>query len=93
MQHTKLKMRKHLLKAWALTHVLCCVFSFFGCASNDKNEDPPKDLYAAAVEDAKRTEQDEIYSLVTLTPDSDMVTVEWTKTTDEFVAWMEENRK
>lgn len=96
MQQTKLKMRKHLLKAWALTLVLCCVFSFFSCASNDKNEDPPTDLYAAAVEDVKRTEQDEIFSLVTLTPDSDMVTwdadgtkvllLSWHKYPDSYIA-------
>lgn len=74
----KFKIQNRLLKVWGLMIVSCFVFVIFGCsskpsASDDKNISP-MNLYAVAVEDAKRADENEIFSLVTLTPDSDMVT-------------------
>jgi len=65
----KFKKQKYTLKAGALTFVLCCLLPFSGCTS--KTAGNP---YSEAVEDAKQAEESEILPLVTLTPDSDMVT-------------------
>lgn len=57
------------MKAGALILLLCFLFSVFGCAGKTTEK-----LYLSAVDDAKRAEESEILPLVTLTPDSDMVT-------------------
>lgn len=84
-------MQKYLLKTGVLMLALCCPLSFFGCASK-----PTEKLYALAVEDAKQADKNEILPLVTLTPDSDMVTwnadgtkvllLSWHKYPDSYIA-------
>lgn len=69
MQQSKLKKQRYFLKAGALILALCCLLSLFGCAAKTTEK-----LYLSAVEDAKQAEENEILPLVTLTPDSDMVT-------------------
>ena len=69
MQQSKLKKQRYFLKAGALILALCCLLSLFGCAAKTAEK-----LYLSAVEDAKQAEENEILPLVTLTPDSDMVT-------------------
>lgn len=91
MQQAKLKMQKYLLKAGALMLVLCCPLSFFGCTAKTTEK-----LYALAVEDAKQAEKNEILPLVTLSPDSDMVTwnadgtkvllLSWHKYPDSYIS-------
>ncbi len=77
------------LNAWVLILALLCSLS--GCAEKTTEE-----LYAASVEDAKHAEESEILPLVTLTPDSDMVTwnadgtkvllLSWHQSPDLYVA-------
>lgn len=56
-------------KILALTLGLLLLLSLFACSDKD-----PEALYAASVKDAEVAEGEEILPLVTLTPDSDMVT-------------------
>lgn len=65
MQNERFKM----LKTVALMLALCCLLSFSGC-----EEKTAEKLYATSVEDARQAEESEILPLVTLTPDSNMVT-------------------
>lgn len=91
MQQSKLKKQRYFLKAGALILALCCLLSLFGCAAKTTEK-----LYLSAVEDAKRAEENEILPLVTLTPDSDMVTwnddgtkvllLSWHKYPDSYIA-------
>lgn len=91
MQQAKFKMQKYLFRAVVLMLVLCCPLSFFGCTAK-----PTEELYALAVKDAKQAEKNEILPLVTLTPDSDMVTwnadgtkvllLSWHKYPDSYIA-------
>lgn len=79
------------MKAGALILLLCFLFSVFGCAAKTTEK-----LYLSAVEDAKQAEENEILPLVTLTPDSDMVTwnddgtkvllLSWHKYPDSYIA-------
>ena len=91
MQQSKSKKQRYFLKAGALILALCCLLSLFGCAAKTTER-----LYLSAVEDAKRAEENEILPLVTLTPDSDMVTwnddgtkvllLSWHKYPDSYIA-------
>lgn len=91
MQQSKLKKQRYFLKAGALILALCCLLSLFGCAAKTTEK-----LYLSAVEDAKRAEENEILPLVTLAPDSDMVTwnddgtkvllLSWHKYPDSYIA-------
>ena len=71
-------------KTVALLLALCCCIYLSACA-----EKPPEELYAASVEDAENAEADEILPLVTLTPDSNMVTWNADATKVLLLSWHE----
>lgn len=84
MQQAKSKTQKYLFIAGILVLVLCVLLLFFYCTATTTEK-----LYAAAVEDAKQAEKSEIFSLVTLTPGSDMVTWNADGTKVLLLSWHE----
>lgn len=73
-----------MLKSGVLMLALCCLFSFCGCAAQTTEK-----LYTAAVEDARQADENEIFPLVALTPDSDMVTWNADGTKVLLLSWHE----
>ncbi len=70
--------------------IIAAVILLFRSAALIPHTEPEKDLYAKAMVDAKEAEADEIETLVTLTPESDMVTWNENKTKVLLLSWHED---